>query len=114
MNPLTNDSAVAVKLRSVSPKTPLSQTIVAYLIGGGIPCAFVGGLFYWFYVTAASEPIVTEEAYNRQVILSDMCKGKALIRHPGDTKAQDAYAEECAEKAWPTFVKPYLQYPDHR
>jgi len=114
MNPLTNESSVAVKLRPVPPpKTPLSRTIAAYLIGGGIPCAFFGVLFYCLYVTAADEPIVTEEAYNRQVILNDMCKGEGLIRHPGDAKSQDTYAKECSEKAWPSFVKPYLKYPDH-
>jgi hypothetical protein len=63
-----------------------------------------------FYVITADEPIVTEEAYNRQVILSDVCKGEALTRHPGDAKSQDAYATACSEKLWPTFVKPYLQY----
>jgi len=92
-------------------KSPLPRNIAAYLVGGGIPTVFFGGLCYWFYVTAANEPIVTEEAYNRQVILNDVCKGEALTRHPGEAKSQEAYATWCSEKLWPTFVKPYLQYP---
>lgn len=87
------------------------RTIAAYLVGGGIPIVFFGGLCYWFYITAANEPIVTEEAYNRQVVLDDVCKGEALMRHPGDPKSQETYATACSEKFWPTFVKPYLQYP---
>jgi hypothetical protein len=92
------------------PKTPLSRTVAAYAIGGGIPTVFLIGLCYWFYVTTANEPIVTEEAYNRQVILNDVCKGEALTRNPGDPRSQEAYSTACSEKLWPTLVKPYLQY----
>ena len=87
------------------------RTIAAYLVGGGITIVFFGGLCYWFYIAGSNGPILTDEAYNRQVILSDVCKGEALTRHPGDPKSQEAYSTACSEKLWPTFVKPYLQYP---
>lgn len=95
-----------------TPKIPLWRRVVAPLFGL-IPVIFFGGICYGCYWLSADEPVVTEEAYNRQIVLDDVCKGEALMQHPGDLKSQEAYATACSEKLWPTFVEPYIQYPDH-
>jgi hypothetical protein len=67
-----------------------------------------GGICYGCYWLTADEPVVTDEAYARMAVSKDMCRGEALIRYPDDEKTQDAHAEACSQRLWPTFVKPYL------
>jgi hypothetical protein len=99
------------RLKRQTPKIPLWRRVVAPLFGL-IPVIFFGGICYGCYWLSADEPIVTDEAYARMEVLKDVCRGEALIRYPADEKTQDADAEACSQRLWPTFVKPYLQYPD--
>ena len=85
-----------------TPKIPLWRRVVAPLFGL-IPVIFFGGICYGCYWLSADEPVVTEEAYNRQIVLDDVCKGEALMQHPGELKISRGLCHSVLREALADF-----------